>query len=135
MITCNIEKKTYRTAIVINSRDHIKFIAKIEGGKIKESYAKLCEIHNLLNSKLPFAHDPKLGFLCSDLKNVGHGFGIEFTSPNAKNVVSKEVTPITPQVRIVKEKEIIKIKGRSIFGFNVQKLVEASYQVMPNLNK
>ena len=120
---------------MINGRDHIKIIAKAEVGKGKEAYARLCEIHNLLGGKVNFAKDKKLGYVCSDLKNLGNGFGVELAIPNDKPVAVKEIQEVTPQVRVVKEKDIIKIKGKSIFGTAPAKVIEAAYQVIATLKK
>ena len=119
-----------RLTIVINGRDHLRFLAKIEGDKLTEAYAKLSEIHNVLCTKLKFAFNPQAGFLCSDLQNIGSGgLALELGVPCGQDFTGTTKAKQNVLVTLVKQQNLFRIKARARFNATLSQLVSAAYDV------
>ena len=60
-------------SIMINEEDHIRLQCITSGLNIKEAYEKANELDNMLESKLEYAFDDKLGYITACPTNLGTG--------------------------------------------------------------
>lgn len=64
---------------LINESDHIVEKCKIQGLNLINAYDKINEIDNKLLANLDIAYDDSIGFLTSDIKNIGTGLKASIT--------------------------------------------------------
>ena len=122
--------------ILVNGRDHLKIRVKIVENKVKEAYAKLCELHNLIGAKVKYAADIKAGFLVTDLEGVGSGgLKMEVMIKGTVQVPAREKVKPSPFVTIIKEKDVIRIRGKAKFGAGPAEMIQAVYQVISDNKK
>lgn len=71
--------KDENISIMINERDHICEMCKLDGLNLINTYDMLSAYDNQLLSKLDIAYDDSIGFLTSDISNVGTGLKASIT--------------------------------------------------------
>ncbi|XP_015923976.1 arginine kinase Lit v 2 isoform X2 [Parasteatoda tepidariorum] len=54
-----------------NEEDHLRIISMQKGGDLKQIYKRLVDAVNIIESRLPFSHDDRLGFLTFCPTNLG----------------------------------------------------------------
>lgn len=54
-----------------NEEDHLRIISMQKGGDLKQIYKRLVDAVNIIESRLPFSHDERLGFLTFCPTNLG----------------------------------------------------------------
>lgn len=54
-----------------NEEDHLRIISMQKGGDLKQVYKRLVDAVNIIESRLPFSHDDRLGFLTFCPTNLG----------------------------------------------------------------
>lgn len=54
-----------------NEEDHLRIISMQKGGDLKQIYKRLIDAVNIIESRLPFSHDDRLGFLTFCPTNLG----------------------------------------------------------------
>ncbi|GFU05736.1 arginine kinase [Nephila pilipes] len=54
-----------------NEEDHLRIISMQKGGDLKQVYKRLVDAVNIIESRLPFSHDERLGFLTFCPTNLG----------------------------------------------------------------
>lgn len=95
-------------------------MVKIIENKAKEAYANLCKVHNTLAAKIKLSSDPNIGFLCTDLENVGSGgFSVEGKIKSDISVAAKEKIKPNNLVCVIKEEKTIRIKGSARLGASI----------------
>lgn len=55
----------------VNEEDHLRIISMQKGGDLKQIFQRLITAVNIIESKLPFSHDSRLGFLTFCPTNLG----------------------------------------------------------------
>ena len=68
-----IVSKSRDLSIMINEEDHLRIQAFADGFALDEAYQKAKEIDRLLDARLHFAHNEKLGYLTACHTNLGTG--------------------------------------------------------------
>ncbi|MCX7726136.1 MAG: hypothetical protein N2053_04735 [Chitinispirillaceae bacterium] len=72
-----IEKEGY-ISVMINEEDHLRLNSIDAGLTLKEIWERLCKVEEKLGNYLPFAYDPKLGFLTNCPSNCGTGLRVSY---------------------------------------------------------
>ena len=68
-----------KLSIMINETDHLSLNAKMRGLNLISAYDRVNELDNKILSKLDIAYDDSIGFLTSNLKDVGTGLKASIT--------------------------------------------------------
>lgn len=68
-----------KLSIMINETDHLSLNAKFKGLNLINAYDRINELDNQILSKLDIAYDDTIGFLTSNLKDVGTGLKASVT--------------------------------------------------------
>lgn len=68
----------------VNEEDHLSLFVTQSGGDIKEAFARLCQMHSVLQASVQqqghdFMHNERLGFLTADASNLGSGLRASIT--------------------------------------------------------
>lgn len=63
------DNKTF--LVWVNEEDHLRIISMQKGGDLKQIYKRLVDAVNIIENKLPFSHDDRLGFLTFCPTNLG----------------------------------------------------------------
>lgn len=63
------DNKTF--LVWVNEEDHLRIISMQKGGDLKQIYKRLVDAVNIIESRLPFSHDERLGFLTFCPTNLG----------------------------------------------------------------
>ena len=68
-----------KMSVMINETDHLSLNAKVRGLNLISAYDRINELDNQILSKLDIAYDDSIGFLTSNLKDVGTGLKASIT--------------------------------------------------------
>ncbi|PRD31870.1 UNVERIFIED_CONTAM: Arginine kinase [Trichonephila clavipes] len=63
------DNKTF--LVWVNEEDHLRIISMQKGGDLKQIFKRLVDAVNIIESRLPFSHDERLGFLTFCPTNLG----------------------------------------------------------------
>ncbi|UYV61511.1 F46H5.3 [Cordylochernes scorpioides] len=63
------ENKTF--LVWVNEEDHMRIISMQKGGDLRQVFGRLTQAVNTIESKIPFSHDDRLGFLTFCPTNLG----------------------------------------------------------------
>ncbi len=123
----------------VNEEDHLRIISMDKGGKIAETFNRLCIFLTALEKNIEFSFDPHLGYLTSCPTNIGTGIraGVHIKLPalnRNKKLLFKLTNAFNLQIRGTKgEKTGIK---NSVFDIsNSQRLGITEKQCIQNLHK
>lgn len=86
--------------ITINENEHIRLIYEKNGNNIKEIYKYLNQIDNLLENNFRYAFDDRLGYLMSDLSNLGTGLKVSITLHLPILTKLNKITNISKQLEL-----------------------------------
>lgn len=86
--------------IIINENEHIRLNYEKNGNNIKEIYKYLNKIDNLLENNFRYAFDDRLGYLMSDLSNLGTGLKISITLHLPVLTKLNKITNIAKQLEL-----------------------------------
>ncbi|OHD11327.1 MAG: hypothetical protein A2086_05755 [Spirochaetes bacterium GWD1_27_9] len=64
--------------LLINSKEHLKFVNISYEGNLKSQYEAISKIENLLSTNFKFAANQKFGYLTQEIKNCGLGLKFSF---------------------------------------------------------
>lgn len=95
-------------SVMINEEDHIREQVLIPGLALEKAYTLINEIDDELSDKLEFAYDESLGYLTSNVSNVGTGL---------KASVVLFLPALTLSSQIEKVINSVKSKGLIVNGF------------------
>lgn len=63
-------------SVIINEKEHLGLQFKNNGNNIKEMYEYINQIDDLIEEKLTYLFDDNLGYLTSDISNIGTGLKV-----------------------------------------------------------
>jgi len=63
------DNKTF--LVWVNEEDHLRIISMQKGGDLKQVFKRLTDAVNIIESRIPFSHDDRLGFLTFCPTNLG----------------------------------------------------------------
>ena len=66
-------------SVIINEKEHLGLQFKNNGNNIEEMYKYIDQVDNLIEEKLNYLFDDNLGYLTSDISNIGTGLKVSTT--------------------------------------------------------
>lgn len=97
-------------SVIINENEHIRLQYVNNGNNIKEMYEYLNKIDNLIENEFRYAFDDRLGYLMSDLSNLGTGIKVSIT------LHLPILTSIDKIVSLSKSLELNNLSIRGLYG-------------------
>lgn len=68
-----IVNKSNEISVMVNEEDHVRAQCILTGNRLKEAYAKISDVDDMISSDNKIAFDTKLGYLTACATNVGTG--------------------------------------------------------------
>ena len=97
-------------SIMINEEDHLRIQIISSGFKVEDLWKDISKFESKLSTIIPFAFDPKLGYLTSCPTNVGTGLRASVLLHLPALTLTQNINPI------INALQVLKISVRGIFG-------------------
>ena len=122
----------------INEEDHLRIISMDDHGDMGETFNRLCQGLDLMEARLSFARDLKLGYLAACPSNIGTGMraGVHIRLPRLfkhPDLLAAEARQLNLQVRGTRgektrvEKAIFDISNEKRLGITEKECVQTLY--------